>query len=716
MTETIVHRNHGVRIIGLIVVCVALLANTLPNEFVWDDIYLITKNPYIRSCKNIGFFFTPTYWNHLHTLKTKDRVQYRPVRTSTFAIDYHFWRLNPAGYHLTNLVLHTFCVILVYYFVGFIIAGAEYEHPRGLLCDPPFLTALFFAVHPVHTESIAFIKNRADILACLFFLMAFICFIRSFYQNKKGSRLLIFMAAIVSFALAILSKETALVLPAVLVFYGVCFSAGKERFVAVLKTIPFWGVTVIYFVFRQTVLATSLETAGSDTLSLGAEKTFLLFLQTIGRYLSLLFFPVNLNANHFFPFADGFFNPEVIFPAVALFMVCLLIVLSYKRSPYLCFGTGWIFLTLLPVSNLIFLSSRPIAEQRLYLPSLGFCLILSTGIRGLSTTGHKFFGRSDIAAMLIVLAVFVFGSVQTFLRNNDWQTRVSFWRDCVNKSPRSSRSICNLGLAYCSLGLTSAGQDNYPQAHRYFTKALNVLEVPSQRFPDYYDAFLYNQGIAYNGLENYGKALSCLKASLDLRLRKLGENHHQTAQTYHTMGLVYQKTGALDDAANCFAKALRIQKNIFGPDHPETAQSYNDLGVIWGVKKDYAKATVYLKKALAAKQSCGGCLSDVMTRKIYSNLGFAFYQQNHHRQAIMFYHMALRLFSLTTASEKLEVASIYNNLGAAYQGVGNIGLAKKYVKKGLMIRRKELGLYHPYTQFSQKRLEYLGKRLMSPSK
>ncbi len=145
----------------LMLACLAVYANTFSNDFVWDDVFLISGNPLIKDLGNIPLFFTPHYWRDLHPLPNF-QDQYRPLRTVTLAVDYFFWKDNPAGFHLTNLLLHMMNVILVFFLTAALAAdcGLEQgEKSAGLRSwtGPAFLTALLFAVHPVHTESVTYI-------------------------------------------------------------------------------------------------------------------------------------------------------------------------------------------------------------------------------------------------------------------------------------------------------------------------------------------------------------------------------------------------------------------------------------------------------------------------------------------------------------------------------------------------------------------------------
>ena len=128
----------------LILVSIIIFSNTFQNPFMWDDNELIVENRYIKHLKFIPFLFSFTYWKYHHPLT---KGFYRPITTTSFALDYSLWGTNPFGYHLTNLLLHILNVILIYFLINR-LGG------RGLA----FLAALFFAAHPIHTESVSWIR------------------------------------------------------------------------------------------------------------------------------------------------------------------------------------------------------------------------------------------------------------------------------------------------------------------------------------------------------------------------------------------------------------------------------------------------------------------------------------------------------------------------------------------------------------------------------
>ena len=199
-------KRRGIAVIVLALVTFILFSNSLNNSFIWDDEKLIVQNKFIRSLKHIPLLFTVRYKDYHHLAKG----QYRPVRTVTFSLDHFLWKTEPFGYHLTNVLLHVLNVILVY-FLLYGLAGPESRKSARFL-SLPFVTALLFATHPIHTESVNWVKNRSDLLALLFFLVSFLLFIKRTPHTSREKNLNVFFygASLLAFVLSLLSKEMAL--------------------------------------------------------------------------------------------------------------------------------------------------------------------------------------------------------------------------------------------------------------------------------------------------------------------------------------------------------------------------------------------------------------------------------------------------------------------------------------------------------------------------
>ena len=614
-------------ILGIIIVIVSSIivySNTLKNSFQWDDEQRIVKNIHIRYLKNIPNFFKPGYFNLYEEARGE---RYRPLRTITFAIDYKFWKNNSVGYHITNILLHTICSVLVWYFVFYITKN-------GLIST---LSALVFAVHPVHTETVTYIKNRSDVLCCVFYLLSFMFFTRSIEKRQNliqkrdaslpageegGQALSLpplqlscpptvpcppmvqwrkwwgragsmtanstfnFLISFLFFILAILSKEMAVTIPLVFTLYIVFFINKNSQKSALFKTSYFWFLLFIYVIFRFYYLS------GGKTLG-GSGFNFLAIVRTVSDYIKLSFIPYPLCLDRTY-IEYPFFSLTVISSIVILFVFFVFILKTNRQSKFFLI---FFLITLLPVSNILFIKERAIAEQRLYIPSIGLCVFI--GIFLATNFSKKYI-------KVVFLLILILFSYLTVKRNNDYRDEITLWRKTIKTSP-SSRAFNNLGTAYwnkkyysdaiiswknaikldnynaeaiSNLGAVSYDLKFYDEAIEYFKKAIEIepwnyivisnLGAAYSIKGDYKNAIEihkkaveiapwvasnhYNLGVTYLRLKNYEDS----KKEFDTAL--LYDPFHW--QSYVQLSEMFEKFGKKDKAKELFEKSERIRKEL----------------------------------------------------------------------------------------------------------------------------------------------------------
>ncbi|MBI5678840.1 MAG: hypothetical protein HZC52_10230, partial [Planctomycetes bacterium] len=202
----------------IIFISILLYLNTLRNTFVYDDAYVISENYFIKYLGNLPKLFTKDY------LPLSGELSYRPIVTLTYFFDYAIWRLNPLGYHLTNVILHTVNVFLFYLFMKTISRNSSLS----------ILATLLFLSHPLLTETVNAVCYREDILASIFFLLSFIYFGKILVPFRKegvpaqqtSTRfVLYYTVSCGSYCLALFSKEMAITLPVLLVIFALLFSS-----------------------------------------------------------------------------------------------------------------------------------------------------------------------------------------------------------------------------------------------------------------------------------------------------------------------------------------------------------------------------------------------------------------------------------------------------------------------------------------------------------
>jgi len=529
----VMDNKDAIKIIVISALCLVSFINTLNNEFVWDDRDIIEENRYIRDMGHIPYFLHTEYWL-VHHPGTKGN--YRPLTMISLAIDYLLWQGRVAGYHITNILLHLINTLLLYFFLKRLTVKSS---PVGWIREIPFVASLLFAVHPVHVESIVYVKNRADIFAMIFFLSAFLFFIK--YVKKRS--LVYLGASLFLYAVGILSKEMAVTLPAVLLAYTISFEKKEIWKKAALSTVPFFILAFLTLYAKVTVFK-SLG-AADFVVHIPLMPRVYLVLKTVTHYLKLLFFPVNLSIEHSMVIPHSYVEPSALFSIILNILILVFIVRMYISarkgggnnlfSALTFFSVLWFIGTISSVSNIIYLASRPIAEQRLYIPSLGFCLFISTLLcYGTSKAAKHVPKERALKTLYAATAVIVaFYTGQTIKRGNDWRQPLHFWKTACDKAPNSFKARNNLGDIYLERG-------------------------------------------------EYDKALSAYRRSISIS--------PAMASTYVNLGLAYAAKGNYKQAVRYYKTALDI-----GPDHPG---AHNNLAVVYYFLKDYDTALHYYKKSL----------------------------------------------------------------------------------------------------------------------
>ncbi len=591
----------------LVILTLSLLsyANSVRNQFVFDDIYLIATNPHIK-----GIQRTPNLLGF-----KKQMVFYRPVRTITYALDYtlnknlwHFFGgykgydkgLNPLGFHISNIAYHLITSLLVFLVIGR-LAGS----PRIA-----FFAASLFALHPVHTDSVTYLSGRRDILCALFFLAGFYFFL----CYRKTAHLKYFIATFLAYLLSLGSKEMGVTLPALFLGYDFIntiswngkkitpafikelFSSLKKSFLRFryLYALTFLG-GLVYSYYKVFIKSPSLQN------SYYGESLFTTLL-TVGRilvhYMHLLVYPVNLNADYTFnafPLSSSFFELSTFSAFLLLGLVGYLTLRLLRDNKLMAFGIIWFFVTLLPVSHIV-PHHELLAEHYLYLPSVGFCLVVAL-LCDRFLEERRYF---SLVSWCLVVVLLLF-SIRIVDRNKDWRDRMTLYEKTIKTAPLSARAHNNLCEAYANMGRVDEAiaeckkaltiKSPYAEAHYNLGVTSYKKGMLDEAIDSYLQAIaaeptyakaLNNLGIAYMDKGDINKAIFYLAKALKTR--------HANAEVHVGLGVAFIRKGWLDRAIMQFREALELK--------PGLAVAHNNLAYCFYLKGDYQQALKHLDKAL----------------------------------------------------------------------------------------------------------------------
>ena len=416
-------------------------ANSVLNDFAYDDQLIIVEGDLVHDLSTLPDAMASPYWPGEFG---RDMGLWRPVTTGLFGLQWALWGEDPAGFHAVNVLLHGAATALV------VLLLAELA-PLALA----FVAGLLFAVHPVHVEAVANVVGLAEVLSAVFYLSACLIVVR----RREDLGIVPGAAIVVLFALAFLTKESAVTLPGVLFLLdgarentsvGSALAYLRRRWAMYASLVVVAGAVLVA---RQAVLgniADPMAPLGAELLTESVPRIWTVA-TTWPHYFRLLFFPLDLSVDYspaVIPIALGWTSSGLLGAVLVLSTLALALRLwgRTEMGPDLgvprvfSFGVMWVVITLSPVSNVFFLSGVLLAERTFYLPSVGF-------VAALAWVGfelHKERRRVAVGALVVVLSLM---SVRTFDRNATWRNNATVFNTLLQEHPEAGRAQWRLGDA-----------------------------------------------------------------------------------------------------------------------------------------------------------------------------------------------------------------------------------------------------------------------------
>ncbi len=408
-------------ILLVVLISIAVYANTLWNDFVYDDTVQILENPWIRDPRYLPDILGSDVWGFL-----KDpglSKHYRPLLNLIYSLDYQLFGLNPVGFHLTNILLHAVVSSLV-----FLVALALSGFRRTA-----FIAGALFAAHPVHTEAVAWVACISETSLAAFYLLSLLLYMKE--------RTVLSGAA---FFLALLSKEVALTIPAVLIAYDLSLRGKPFRLRFPERYLPHILAVGAYFAMR--VYATGL-TPGfiPKHAELTGWQDFINALLLFAGYLSKLILPIGLNAYHVLNPVYSITEPRGIMSVLVMAGFISGAVFLRKRDGTSFISLAFIAAPLLPVLYIPAMGENTFAERYLYLPSAGYVMILAVLLERLRGLPFKKAGHAASAIFILIVLLYSASAVK---RNTAWRSDITLWEDTVGKSPDHYGPHSELAFSY----------------------------------------------------------------------------------------------------------------------------------------------------------------------------------------------------------------------------------------------------------------------------
>ena len=556
----------------LLLLSLGLNFNTLFSVYTLDDSVVMTSNALVeKGIKGIPEIFTSNLINESKGPHANlNQVRYRPFSTATFAVEYQLFGKNPMVSHLINVLIFMLLIALLYWVLQKSIFHKQHKYLA-------FLTCLVYIAHPIHTEVIANVKSRDELITFLFLIITLINFI-SYNKNHSIIKLII---ALVCFFLALLTRESAITFIAVvplIMYYFFNLSIKQSLY----YSIPMMIAAAFFLVIRYLVTKDNHETApllvlNSPFLYASATEAFATKTFILIKYIGLLFFSHPLSWDYGFnqiPYIK-LASAQFIFSFIVLISLLAYSLYTFKQKTLFSFCILYFFVTISLVSNYLVDVGTPLSERFLFQPSLSYCIMIAS----------LYFKMKRFPKVLtngILMVVLVLLSTKTVIRNRVWENNETLDLTDVESAPNSERTNQYATELYI---LKANKESSIDLKNEYYKKAVYYGQRCLKIYPDN-PVTIMEEGSAYYGLKEYDKT-----AELWMKTYRLIPNDPQAKYYVELLSNVFNKqgngannNGNIDEAIRCYKKATELN---YG-----NVEAWYNLGGYHYLKKDSTNARI----------------------------------------------------------------------------------------------------------------------------
>jgi protein O-mannosyl-transferase len=607
----------------------------------------------------------------LNAYHTAPPIQYRHLFFLSFSLNQSQNGLEPFAYHLVNITFHLLTSLVLLFIVFFTLENGtnwQRKHVLGIAG----LTAILFAINPLNAETVTYISGRASGMAGFFFLSAMLSFILGSLKKFSGKTLLLYALTPIAFIAALLSKESSITLPAVIILYDLCFMK-SERWVSFKSRMFFLYLPIVLTLLALLVFQPFLQQqittwAGKLDLDYAIAQT-----QVIGYAFKLCFFPINLTFDYDFTpnwLASGLLKW---LPTLLWLTLVAIILKNFKKiSPVFSFAIFWFILTI-SITNSFLPRADLLSERNLYLPSIGSTLLISCAFYSLLIKQRWLSFRQGLA---IILLLIIIQSSLIIKRNATYRSNIDLWEDTLKKSPSDLKVLHNLShfylekrdnekalvtliklsrsnasafyksFAHSNLGSIHAQNKSFNLAEKEFNKAI-------QADPTIPLGFL-NLGIYYASRGLHQKAKTMLEMA-QIRYKKYRWGYAMPTSLSFSLARVNFELGLFSEAKKDLKRYLT-----------EVPESSNGLLLLGKVYQQMGETD----SAIASYQKINR--NPKMEAKASNNLGLIYLSLNQPQNALLEFERSLR--------KNPKLPDTHYNLGRLIiDSKGDIELAQQHL-------------------------------------
>ena len=601
----------------VVAVTFLLYANSIQNGYALDDEMYTTENKFVQEgLKGIPEIVTTDAflgYRGAHALAVLGG-RYRPLSIITFAIEHDISGDNPHVSHAINILLYALSGVVLFMTLRILQRTPEGDgsHPSVAL-----IASLLFVAHPVHTEAVANIKGRDEILSLLLSLLSLYTLVK--YVNSRKIGFLILSSLV--FFLALFSKENAVTFIGAIAL-ALCFFTNADGKRILSAVVPLMLAAGAFFILRQhfagrTEPAEITEVLNNAYVYATPSQKYATIAYTLGRYLLLLVFPHPLTHDYSFNQISltDWGHLEAIVPFIVYLAIGLYAVGNSRKKAAITFGIFYYFITLSIVSNIFFPIGTTMAERFLFMPSVGFVLLLAVFLGNVSRFASSRFNlNSTYLLTLISMAIVSAYGCKTISRNLQWKDNLTLFSADVENSPNSAK--VHAGFAEELLRASKKEIDPLKKnslQERSLLHFRRALEI----HPTFADAEI-NLGVLLADQGKTDEAIACYSGALRSR--------PGDAMAHFDLATALQKQGHVNQAIEHYSEALRLE--------PDYAEAHGNLGITLFEQGRIGEAIDHYSEALRIKP-------DLWQARY--NLGIALAGEGKYGEALAQYAEVLRL-------------------------------------------------------------------------
>ncbi len=495
----------GLCLVAILALTAALYLRSLGNAFVYDDLWMIRLNPYIKQWSFLWRSLTrDSRWfrdpNHL-----PQSSYYRPLQDIWFGLNYQLFGFNVAGWHAMSIMLHLVMVWLVYEDTLLLVSSES----TGLIA------ALLFAVTPIHAEAVAWASAIPLLLVGIFILASFF-----FFLTRAEAPLRNWLLSLMFSGLGLLTHESAIVVPALIAAYAFLLEPPNEAGTAWIQRLsrtarevwPFATLAAIYLVIRILVIG-GLTYRHAQAVYASASVVFLTIPFDLFEFFKLLFSPWDAGAAHSLRYVTNWTSPRFwVIPLVAAIVAGTLTFAPRPRRSLIWFCLVWIFLSLAPELKLI--SGFPfsfVQDRYLYLASFGWCVLVADLITAVASR-NAVLRTGAFATVALLAAIYAVALIRV---QNVWHDDLTYFTDAVVRVPRAP-------YAHHGLCIALAARNRLPDALKECTTAVDLDPTGAD--------WAFDRGVMEAHLGDYQGAVRDMTNAITLEPRRPAHDYATLAE------------------------------------------------------------------------------------------------------------------------------------------------------------------------------------------